>query len=148
LNSRPDRGRPAHLWLAGPRRTAYIKERWGLGHSVRGSPEPPISPPTTLFSITREGRSQRREAPPPPSLDRASTPSLHCVNHSPLHRLPLHRPPPPVCTASPTNKMAGTSSSSNATALPSDGLHTPSTPLSLYLSDLVDHVLGTLNREM
>jgi hypothetical protein len=91
--------------------------RFTVSHSA-----PPTNPNTDLS----EGRSQRREAPPP--LHCAAI-ELHCTTLLPWPTLPVRRPTPP-------NVMAAAGSSSKN----SDGLCT--SHLSLPLWDLVVFVLG------
>jgi hypothetical protein len=124
LDSRPDRGRPTlHGWWA-PVALRYIK-RWDAGGSAHEVHRSYSSHRQTLNPISEWGRCQRREAP----LDRAATP-------------PPSSPPPlrhhhdaraAVSSSSPTNEMAGTGSSSNATVPSTDGLLDLNS-FSLYLS--------------
>jgi hypothetical protein len=143
LDHMPWSGVPNPTWLVGPVTLRNIK-RWGCWwFEVRGSPQS-LSPLTTLTSIYR-GCTDSDGKPPPSS----PPPPRH--HHDARAAVTPSSPSTIAARAQspPTNKMAATGSSSNATAPSTDGLHhLTSSSLSTSLSDPVELVLGLVYTEM
>jgi hypothetical protein len=101
LISRPDRGRPARVWLVGPRRTVPIRGGGGQGLKRRGSPPSrhptpnprlierealPAAGSATAFVASRPRRPRRhRTSLHPHCTDSAASPPVAALAQN-LHR--------------------------------------------------------------